>query len=72
MRKIFCFLCCLVCGAQEIKPREATFGDYLSLLNEVGYNTYSYDISSLREVAGDSELSPNMTSDLLNTLHIIL
>ncbi len=35
----------LCAGAQEIKSIKASFDDYLSLLQEAGYNVFVYDIS---------------------------
>lgn len=35
----------LCAGAQEIKGVKASFDDYLSLLQESGYNVFAYDIS---------------------------
>ena len=47
-----------LCGfAQEIVKKDATFEDYLSLFNEAGYNVFSYDISSLKDVASVATLT---------------
>lgn len=42
----FATLCCF---PQEINSIDATFDDYLSLFQKVGYNMYVYDISSLKD-----------------------
>ena len=43
--------------AQEIVKKDATFEDYLPLFNESGYNVFSYDISSLKDVASLATLT---------------
>lgn len=40
---------CAILNAQEIKPVQASFEDYISLLNAKGYEAYTYDISALKE-----------------------
>ena len=45
----------LCAGAQEIKSIKASFDDYLSLLQEAGYNVFVYDVSSLKEKASHVE-----------------
>ena len=47
----------LCAGAQEIKSIKASFDDYLSLLQESGYNVFAYDISSLKDNASHVEFS---------------
>ena len=35
--------------AQEVKPIEASIEDYISLLNQNGYQAYSFDISPMKD-----------------------
>ncbi len=59
-KRLFTILFALatVCGfAQEIVKKDATFEDYLPLFNEAGYNVFSYDISSLKDVASLATLT---------------
>ena len=35
--------------AQEVKPVEASVEDYIALLNQNGYQAYSFDISHLKD-----------------------
>lgn len=41
---IMCIMAAFV-SAQSIKPQTATFEDYIPLLNQAGYQVYSFDIS---------------------------
>ena len=35
--------------AQEVKPIEASIEDYIALLNQNGYQAYSFDISPMKD-----------------------
>ena len=35
--------------AQEVKPIEASMEDYIALLNQNGYQAYSFDISLMKD-----------------------
>ena len=39
----------LASRAQEVKPIEASIEDYIALLNQNGYQAYSFDISSMKD-----------------------
>lgn len=43
------FALCASGYAQEIKKNDATFNDYLPLLQKAGYNVFCYDISLLKD-----------------------
>ena len=34
--------------AQEIKMNEATINDYIEMLNQKGYQAYSFDVSAIK------------------------
>ncbi len=54
MRKIALIICAaiMIAGttlrAQEVKPIEASIKDYIALLNQNGYQAYSFDMSPLK------------------------
>ena len=56
MRKIALIICAAMIiasttlRAQEVKPIEASIEDYIALLNQNGYQAYSFDISPMKEV----------------------
>ena len=39
----------LASSAQEVKPIEASIEDYIALLNQNGYQAYSFDISLMKD-----------------------
>ena len=39
----------LASRAQEVKPIEASIEDYIALLNQNGYQAYSFDISPMKD-----------------------
>ena len=46
---LICLQVCFCAVAQEIKPGSSDFSDYISLLNDAGFEVYTFDISSLKE-----------------------
>ena len=55
MRKIALIICAAIMiasttlRAQEVKPIEASIEDYIALLNQNGYQAYSFDISPMKD-----------------------
>ena len=55
MRKIALIICAAMMiasttlRAQEVKPIEASIEDYIALLNQNGYQAYSFDISPMKD-----------------------
>ena len=53
MRKFLFFIIAMLAAAtlraQEVKPIEASIEDYIALLNQNGYQAYSFDISPMKD-----------------------
>ena len=53
MRKFLFFIIAMLATAtlraQEVKPIEASIEDYIALLNQNGYQAYSFDISPMKD-----------------------
>ena len=45
---IMLVLVAVVGQAQEIKMNEATINDYIPMLNQKGYQAYSFDVSAIK------------------------